>query len=678
MAKLTSFTAAWDESTDDVGVAGYRVYFDDGPPAETQETSATFDKLTCGSQHKVDVEAFDAKGRTSERATLTTGTADCDVTPPSPPGGLAVVSRDERSIVLEWDVAPDDWRTARYYVDHDGVLAGATPDTSVVVPGLECGTSYELGVRALDSAGNRSGRGTLTAATADCPPDQPVEPPADLFVAPGGSDQAPCTQAAPCKTFQRAYDVAAPGDVVEAAGGDYGLQRILGAPGRSGPDVTIRPADGARVVFSQLTLGDIGDDRAIGPAHLTLRGMHGAFREPEPGGGNQGGIFVGPGSSHVTLDDMDAGSVQAIRASHLTVRGGDYGPCDAVWGTPAAAICGNNVLDVSTDVLIDGARIHDFRFDETCLTIEGAECHWECMYVNGGERVTIRNSRFDGCTIFDIFTTISGPRRGRHGPQGPDDREQLVRDPVDRGRGRRQPGPPVRGVAVVVPELRPRLPRRQRALQLVRGTPRASSSTRTPSATSRTSTSPATSWPGTAATTRGRSPTTCGAPSCGPGPAPTPSGSPASSCPTPSRTAARRWTTTWPGRPAPPTASCPPPRARRPTPTGSRGRPPARAMREPTSARCLAPRGVPERPIAGSVNPVNSPRVLYSFPHRIGAGRICYTAWEQVAGLHAAGAAPVVHPASVHRPLPDGVCVRRRSRAAASGCRTACSASCAR
>jgi glycosyltransferase involved in cell wall biosynthesis len=51
-------------------------------------------------------------------------------------------------------------------------------------------------------------------------------------------------------------------------------------------------------------------------------------------------------------------------------------------------------------------------------------------------------------------------------------------------------------------------------------------------------------------------------------------------------------------------------------------------------------------------------RVLYSFPHRIGAGRICYTAWEQVAGVHAAGAEVHVHPASVHRALPEGVHVR--------------------
>lgn len=48
-------------------------------------------------------------------------------------------------------------------------------------------------------------------------------------------------------------------------------------------------------------------------------------------------------------------------------------------------------------------------------------------------------------------------------------------------------------------------------------------------------------------------------------------------------------------------------------------------------------------------------RVLYSFPHRIGTGRICYTAWEQVRGLAAAGANVRVLAASVHRPLPESV-----------------------
>lgn len=48
-------------------------------------------------------------------------------------------------------------------------------------------------------------------------------------------------------------------------------------------------------------------------------------------------------------------------------------------------------------------------------------------------------------------------------------------------------------------------------------------------------------------------------------------------------------------------------------------------------------------------------RVLYSFPLRLGADRICYTAWQQVNGLAAAGADLLVAPASLGRPVPAGV-----------------------
>lgn len=48
-------------------------------------------------------------------------------------------------------------------------------------------------------------------------------------------------------------------------------------------------------------------------------------------------------------------------------------------------------------------------------------------------------------------------------------------------------------------------------------------------------------------------------------------------------------------------------------------------------------------------------RVLYSFPLRLGADRICYTAWQQVNGLARAGADLLVFPASLGRPVPSGV-----------------------
>ena len=48
-------------------------------------------------------------------------------------------------------------------------------------------------------------------------------------------------------------------------------------------------------------------------------------------------------------------------------------------------------------------------------------------------------------------------------------------------------------------------------------------------------------------------------------------------------------------------------------------------------------------------------RVLYSFPHKLGADRICYTAWQQVNGLAAAGADVLACPGVLHRPVPVSV-----------------------
>jgi D-inositol-3-phosphate glycosyltransferase len=48
-------------------------------------------------------------------------------------------------------------------------------------------------------------------------------------------------------------------------------------------------------------------------------------------------------------------------------------------------------------------------------------------------------------------------------------------------------------------------------------------------------------------------------------------------------------------------------------------------------------------------------RVLYSFPNKLGAARICYTAWQQVNGLVAAGADVTVFTGGLLRPVPAGV-----------------------
>jgi glycosyltransferase involved in cell wall biosynthesis len=53
-----------------------------------------------------------------------------------------------------------------------------------------------------------------------------------------------------------------------------------------------------------------------------------------------------------------------------------------------------------------------------------------------------------------------------------------------------------------------------------------------------------------------------------------------------------------------------------------------------------------------------SVRVLYSFPHKLGAARICTTAWHQVDGLTTAGADVLVFPGAITKPLRSSIRVR--------------------
>jgi glycosyltransferase involved in cell wall biosynthesis len=49
--------------------------------------------------------------------------------------------------------------------------------------------------------------------------------------------------------------------------------------------------------------------------------------------------------------------------------------------------------------------------------------------------------------------------------------------------------------------------------------------------------------------------------------------------------------------------------------------------------------------------------VVYSFPHKLGAARICYTAWEQVRGIAAAGAEVTVFPGVLQRSIPGDLTI---------------------
>ena len=59
-----------------------------------------------------------------------------------------------------------------------------------------------------------------------------------------------------------------------------------------------------------------------------------------------------------------------------------------------------------------------------------------------------------------------------------------------------------------------------------------------------------------------------------------------------------------------------------------------------------------------SIQQMQPVRVLYSFPQKIGAGRVCELAWQQVSSIARAGADVTVFPGVLHKPFADSIVVQ--------------------
>jgi hypothetical protein len=198
------------------------------------------------------------------------------------------------------------------------------------------------------------------------PPGPPPLPPASVFMSPSGSDSNPCSQAQPCRTFNRAYRVAAPGAVVEVVGGSYPGQTISPDPAKTSPnDVVFRPAPGQPVTVtgeidangSHFELRDMTVQQANFPSSaddVTFRNIV-----------NHGMWMQGP--INISIIGGEISCPTCNFHSHLQ-NGGGRAP---------------------TNILFDGVDFHDWHSQ--------AGEHVECLQVLGGDGITIRNSVFRNC-----------------------------------------------------------------------------------------------------------------------------------------------------------------------------------------------------------------------------------------------------------------------------------------
>ena len=303
---------------------------------------------------------------------------------------IRLVSQTSTTITLGWDRQAN---VAAYTFYRDGKRVSHTFDgdrvavTFAKVAG--CVTAC-YGVEDLISGG------------IDRYPGPPVQPGGQLFVSTTGNDSNPCTQAAPCQTFNRAYQVAKLGDVVTVTAGTYPQQTIRQEPSKDTtgdlPDVVFQPAAGATVRVAGLSLGtgcyQAGPSCYTGPDHLTIRNMSDS-RSP------QGPWQMQHETNDATFENIDASNWYLVGVRDVKVLGGDWGPCS--YGVQG---CLNNKVDMDPGyrnerVMIDGGLYHDIR-----INTQGQ--HMECMFLVGGIDITVRNAKFTACEFFDIFVQYYG------------------------------------------------------------------------------------------------------------------------------------------------------------------------------------------------------------------------------------------------------------------------------
>ena len=177
----TSLSLTWAPSSDNVAVTGYRALVNGTPNGTTGQPGMTVSGLTCGTGYTIEVEAYDAAGNRSSRASAVASTSACaDTQPPSAPTNVVTTNRTSTSIALSWNPSSDNVGVSGYGLYRGGASAGTSSTPNAVFTGLACNTNYTLAVDAYDAAGNRSTQTAVMVSTTACADTAPPSAPTGL------------------------------------------------------------------------------------------------------------------------------------------------------------------------------------------------------------------------------------------------------------------------------------------------------------------------------------------------------------------------------------------------------------------------------------------------------------------------------------------------------------------
>lgn len=172
---------SWTAATDNMGVAGYKIYRNGSMIGTAGITSYSDLGRSSSTTYTYAVSAYDAAGNTSglsPSASATTsssiGSSPSTVSPgsgdtisPSIPTNLRVTAASANQIELMWTAATDNVGVVGYKIYRNNVLVGSSTYPVFLSTGLSPGTTYTFKVSAKDAAGNESSTSSNVSGTTD-------------------------------------------------------------------------------------------------------------------------------------------------------------------------------------------------------------------------------------------------------------------------------------------------------------------------------------------------------------------------------------------------------------------------------------------------------------------------------------------------------------------------------
>lgn len=157
----------WEESTDDTGVSGYRIYQNNQLVNTATAPPFSHMGLQEDTEYCYTVEAFDATGNRSaqsEPACATTETSP-DTDPPTQPQGLIATDVSAIQIDLSWTASNDNVGISHYRIYRGDENIGQTTATRYSDTPVQPNIEYCYTVEAYDAAGNVSKKSVADCAT---------------------------------------------------------------------------------------------------------------------------------------------------------------------------------------------------------------------------------------------------------------------------------------------------------------------------------------------------------------------------------------------------------------------------------------------------------------------------------------------------------------------------------